>query len=237
TLRMTVGNDDGQMHAIQRARRRKQHLLQKLRELHLLEDVNRPHTWGGSRRHHSHCITAPQFPPPPPPANQNFFITAASGPTDLPGTVLPGNTIRQHQRRYITKIRLSSACARSMLAFVCLCVFVLDMVELMLMQNAQMHQIIMHNMMLNAMPPMVLSPPGGLGPYQGNHFFGRAHDKPRANAVYHHHHFGPTPTAPHLPPINYSTYAPGSPLASGGPADGQASLFHHATAPVTLPPL
>uniref|UniRef100_A0A672HVP6 DUF4587 domain-containing protein n=1 Tax=Salarias fasciatus TaxID=181472 RepID=A0A672HVP6_SALFA len=158
--------------------------------------------------------------PSPSGFNTTVSSTVASGPTDLPGTVLPGNTIRQHQRRYITKIRLSSACARSMLAFVCLCVFVLDMVELMLMQNAQMHQIIMHNMMLNAMPPMVL-----------------AHDKPRANAVYHHHHFGPTPTAPHLPPINYSTYAPGSPLASGGPADGQASLFHHATAPVTLPPL
>lgn len=27
-----------------------------------------------------------------------------------------------------------------------------DMVELMLMQNAQMHQIIMHNMMLKALP-------------------------------------------------------------------------------------
>ena len=33
------------------------------------------------------------------------------------------------------------------------------MVELMLMQNAQMHQIIMHNMMLKAMPPML--PAGG----------------------------------------------------------------------------
>lgn len=31
----------------------------------------------------------------------------------------------------------------------------------MLMQNAQMHQIIMHNMMLKAMPPMVMSPLGG----------------------------------------------------------------------------
>lgn len=29
------------------------------------------------------------------------------------------------------------------------------------MQNAQMHQIIMHNMMLKAMPPMALSPPSG----------------------------------------------------------------------------
>lgn len=35
------------------------------------------------------------------------------------------------------------------------------MVELMLMQNAQMHQIIMHNMMLKAMPTMAQSPPAG----------------------------------------------------------------------------
>lgn len=31
----------------------------------------------------------------------------------------------------------------------------------MLMQNAQMHQIIMHNMMLKAMPPMAMPPLGG----------------------------------------------------------------------------
>lgn len=40
-----------------------------------------------------------------------------------------------------------------------------DMVELMLMQNAQMHQIIMHNMMLKALPPTAAringSPPAG----------------------------------------------------------------------------
>lgn len=42
-----------------------------------------------------------------------------------------------------------------------MCILLLDMVELMLMQNAQMHQIIMHNMMLKAMPPMFMSPLGG----------------------------------------------------------------------------
>lgn len=42
-----------------------------------------------------------------------------------------------------------------------MCILYVDMVELMLMQNAQMHQIIMHNMMLKAMPPMAMSPPGG----------------------------------------------------------------------------
>lgn len=35
------------------------------------------------------------------------------------------------------------------------------MVELMLMQNAQMHQIIMHNMMLKALPPMASGTNGG----------------------------------------------------------------------------
>ena len=47
------------------------------------------------------------------------------------------------------------------------------MVEMMLMQNAQMHQIIMQNMMLKAIPPLAMSLPGGAGhqvphtPHQG----------------------------------------------------------------------
>lgn len=33
----------------------------------MLEDLNRPHTWGGSRRQHqSHFVAAPQLPPPLP---------------------------------------------------------------------------------------------------------------------------------------------------------------------------
>uniref|UniRef100_A0A8C8B126 DUF4587 domain-containing protein n=1 Tax=Otus sunia TaxID=257818 RepID=A0A8C8B126_9STRI len=36
-----------------------------------------------------------------------------------------------------------------------------DMVEMMLMQNAQMHQIIMQNMMLKALPPMAFTQPAG----------------------------------------------------------------------------
>lgn len=35
------------------------------------------------------------------------------------------------------------------------------MVEMMLMQNAQMHQIIMQNMMLKALPPMSFAQPAG----------------------------------------------------------------------------
>lgn len=49
-----------------------------------------------------------------------------------------------------------------------------DMVEMMLMQNAQMHQIIMQNMMLKAMPPLGMSPPGGPGLYAPT-YFGQVH--------------------------------------------------------------
>jgi len=34
-----------------------------------------------------------------------------------------------------------------------------DMVEMMLMQNAQMHQIIMQNMMLKSLPPTAFAQP------------------------------------------------------------------------------
>lgn len=49
--------------------------------------------------------------------------------------------------------------------FACAFLLCVDMVEMMLMQNAQMHQIIMQNMMLRAMPPLGLSPPGGPSHY------------------------------------------------------------------------
>lgn len=86
--------------------------------------------------------------------------TTASDYSDSTTSAIPCTTLRQHQRGYATEkmyLFLSPPCIHM---FVCiLCV---DMVELMLMQNAQMHQIIMHNMMLKAIPPMALSPPGGL---------------------------------------------------------------------------
>ncbi|XP_051244808.1 uncharacterized protein C21orf58 isoform X4 [Dicentrarchus labrax] len=58
---------DGQFDRLQRALRRKQDLLQRLREQHMLEDLNRPHTWGGSQRQYkAHFFPAPQPPPPLP---------------------------------------------------------------------------------------------------------------------------------------------------------------------------
>lgn len=37
-----------------------------------------------------------------------------------------------------------------------------DMVEMLLLQNAQMHQVAMQSLMLRALPPPVPAPPGGL---------------------------------------------------------------------------
>nr|XP_020469711.1 proline-rich protein 29-like isoform X1 [Monopterus albus] len=125
-----------------------------------------------------------------------------------------------------------------------------DMVELMLMQNAQMHQIIMHNMMLKAMPPMALLPPGGsshyathnvyLGQdcYQGNPNLVKPDFKPRGSSVHHHHHhYGPTPAAPQLPLISYPTWLQGVSPIPGRQAEGHLPSLHQVTTPITLPPL
>ncbi|RXM94571.1 hypothetical protein EOD39_17849 [Acipenser ruthenus] len=127
-----------------------------------------------------------------------------------------------------------------------------DMVELMLMQNAQMHQIIMHNMMLKAIPPMALSPTGTGNPppppaqhSQDHHFGGPIivkSDKPRGSSVHHHHHYsppefqGPPPPA-QLPPIGYPMWPPMMPQNPMGQAGGYQPAVHHVTGPTTLPAL
>uniref|UniRef100_A0A667XXF7 Zgc:112416 n=1 Tax=Myripristis murdjan TaxID=586833 RepID=A0A667XXF7_9TELE len=126
-----------------------------------------------------------------------------------------------------------------------------DMMELMLMQNAQMHQIIMHNMMLKAVPPMALSPPGGhmhssmhttylrQDGYQGNPIAVRPDVKPRGSAVHHHHHHhhNPIPAAPQLPSIGYPAWLPMVSSVPAGQAGGHLPSAHHVTGPVTLPPV
>ncbi|XP_032365133.1 uncharacterized protein C21orf58 [Etheostoma spectabile] len=235
---------DGELDQLHRALRRKQDLLQRLREQHMLEDLNRPHTRGGSQRQYkSHFFTAPQ-PPPPPPLHQP--VPALSFPP-RPPPVLPQpsriiqQTLPQQPaaiiQQLLPQLPQSYPAPRSGSIKE-------DMVELMLMQNAQMHQIIMHNMMLKAMPPML--PAGGpslcvpqttyLGQdgYQGNPIFLRPDVKPRGHAVHHHYHYGPTLAAPQLPPISQPTWLPG---VSSDPGGGHLPSIHHATDPLRLPPL
>ncbi|KAG7326979.1 hypothetical protein KOW79_010380 [Hemibagrus wyckioides] len=98
-----------------------------------------------------------------------------------------------------------------------------DMVELMLMQNAQMHQIIMHNMMLKALPPMAAGTNRGPPAGQENSIKAKG-------AVHHHHHYGPPP----LPPIGYSAWPSMMAPERGG---AYQPSIQHITGPVTLPPL
>uniref|UniRef100_A0A3B4ULB6 Zgc:112416 n=1 Tax=Seriola dumerili TaxID=41447 RepID=A0A3B4ULB6_SERDU len=241
---------DGQMDALHRALRRKQDLLQRLREQHMLEDLSRPHTWGGPQRHHqSQFVAAPPplptmvpthihhpapvlpfLPPPPPPR-----IVQQTLPQQ-PATIIQQLPPQQPLIAQIPPPHPYPAPRSGSIKE--------DMVELMLMQNAQMHQIIMHNMMLKAMPPMAFSPLGGSIPnlyfqdsYQGTPIFVRQDVKPRGNAVHHHHHYGPTPAGPQLPPISYPTWLPGVSSVPAGQAGGHLSSLHHVSAPITLPPL
>ncbi|XP_075963856.1 uncharacterized protein C21orf58 homolog [Anarhichas minor] len=214
---------DGHLDQLQCALRRKQDLLKRLREQHILEDLNRPHTWGGShkkckshfftslpplplhQRHSALISKTPQSPAPPPPP-----LSLSAAIPQQPASII--QQLPQHQP-LITQIPYPALRSGSIKE---------DMVELMLMQNAQMHQTIMHNMMLKAMPPML--PPGvpcycapqttylGQDSYQGNHIFVRPDVKPRGSAVHHHHHhhhhYGTTPAAPQLPPISHPTWPP-----------------------------
>nr|XP_020469712.1 uncharacterized protein C21orf58-like isoform X2 [Monopterus albus] len=257
-------SNDGQMDALHRALRRKRDLLQRLREQHMLEYLNRPHTWGGSRRYpQPHFVTAPQPPQPFPPMAPSHIhhpvpvlpslTLPPPAPPQAPRIIQqtlpqqPATIIQQlpQQQPLITQIpppQLYPAPRSGSIKE--------DMVELMLMQNAQMHQIIMHNMMLKAMPPMALLPPGGsshyathnvyLGQdcYQGNPNLVKPDFKPRGSSVHHHHHhYGPTPAAPQLPLISYPTWLQGVSPIPGRQAEGHLPSLHQVTTPITLPPL
>uniref|UniRef100_A0A673B8N1 Zgc:112416 n=1 Tax=Sphaeramia orbicularis TaxID=375764 RepID=A0A673B8N1_9TELE len=232
------------MSALHRALRRKQDLLQKLKEQYMLEDHSRPHTWGGTHRYypqppprlspmgpihvHQPGSALPTVPPPPP------QVQDLPRPPHIIQQTLPQQpaTIIQQlpqQQPLITQISPPLPYPTSRPGSI-----KEDMVELMLMQNAQMHQIIMHNMMLKAMPPMALSPPGGSYPsYLGFVIY----KTPRGSSVHHHHHYGSSPAAPQLPPLTYPVWAPGITSFPDGHSGGQLPTMHHVTVPITLPPL
>ncbi|XP_035024757.2 uncharacterized protein C21orf58 [Hippoglossus stenolepis] len=247
---------DGHLDALHGALRRKQDLLQRLREQHMLEDLHRPHTWGGSRRQYqSHFVTVPPRPPalpsivpthihhpapaltflpPPPPAVPPRIIQQTL--PQHPATIIQQLPQQQPLIAQIPQPQLYPALRSGSVKE--------DMVELMLMQNAQMHQIIMHNILLKAMPPMALSPTRGpdicathvgQDSYQRNPIFVQPDVRTRGGAVHHHHHYGPHPAATQLPPISYPPW-----LSSGvpaGQAGGHLPPLHHATAPIPLPPV
>nr|XP_014344931.1 PREDICTED: uncharacterized protein C21orf58 homolog isoform X2 [Latimeria chalumnae] len=239
---------DGHEDALHSALRRRKDLLQKLREQHVLEELARPHTWGGTRRKHHRLESIQQAPPiniyqppPPPPPPEPPRIIQHTMPQQ------PATIIQQlpQQQPLITQIPPLQALPPIRSGSI-----KEDMVELMLMQNAQMHQIIMHNMMLKALPPVAFSQPGALmGPpttQQDVHVASPVvlrSEKPRPSSVHHHHHYSSTgmqqtlPQAP-LPPIGYPMWPPMMSSNPMGQTGGFPPSIHHMTGqPTALPAL
>ncbi|KAM8906852.1 uncharacterized protein C21orf58 homolog [Lycaon pictus] len=117
-----------------------------------------------------------------------------------------------------------------------------DMVEMMLMQNAQLHQILMHSLMLRALPSSVFSPLGAsqVAPLHPGL------QRPRAPSVHHHHHYAPPapgslPACPPWPALLATLQpAPGllpalhplaGPAAAGSPPASDGALPTQAAGP------
>uniref|UniRef100_A0A8C5WEK6 Chromosome 21 open reading frame 58 n=1 Tax=Leptobrachium leishanense TaxID=445787 RepID=A0A8C5WEK6_9ANUR len=247
---------DGQEEALQSALRRRKDLLHRLREQHLLEEITRPHTWEGSRRpkiraeplqpvapvqyYQTHPNPEPPmryYPPPPPPEPPRIIQQ------QLPQQ--PTTIIQQlpAQQPLITQIPSSQTFQPPRSGSI-----KEDMVEMMLMQNAQMHQIIMQNMMLKALPPLAMQQPAANTPQpqvpQDSHFAGpvvlRA-DKIRPSSVHHHHHYTP-PNHPPLPPTmqpgpGYPMWSQMMPSNTMGHFGGFPPTIHHVTGPTSTLPI
>ncbi|XP_009957482.1 PREDICTED: uncharacterized protein C21orf58-like [Leptosomus discolor] len=193
---------------LQNALRRRKDLLQELREQHLLEELSQlPAPAGGHCHNHRAAPThIYQIPFPAPQVEPPRIIQQAMPPQ-------PATIIQQLPQPppLITQIPPAQPFAASHSGSI-----KEDMVEMMLMQNAQMHQIIMQNMMLKALPPMTFAQPGGAS----SPLLQRAQqdlqfaaplavkaDRPRPSAVHHHHHYPPAGTllVPHRSFLSTST--------------------------------
>ncbi|KFO96880.1 Uncharacterized protein C21orf58, partial [Calypte anna] len=174
------------------ALRRRKDLLQELREQHLLEELSQPPA--PARGHYHNDRAAPpsvyQIPFPGPQAEPPRIIQQTMPPQ-------PATIIQQLPQPppLITQIPPAQPFAAPRSGSI-----KEDMVEMMLMQNAQMHQIIMQNMMLKVLPPMAFTQPAGassplLQQAQQDLQFAAPlavkTDRPRPSAVHHHHHYPP----------------------------------------------
>uniref|UniRef100_A0A8C3NQD2 Chromosome 21 open reading frame 58 n=1 Tax=Cyanoderma ruficeps TaxID=181631 RepID=A0A8C3NQD2_9PASS len=138
---------------LQNALRQRKDLLQELREQHLLEELSQPPAPAGGHCH-DHRAALPQVYEIPFPASQVEppRIIQQTMPTQ------PATIIQQlpQPSPLITQIPPAQTFAAPRSGSI-----KEDMVEMMLMQNAQMHQVMMQNMMLKALPPTAFTQLGG----------------------------------------------------------------------------
>ncbi|XP_023381578.1 uncharacterized protein C21orf58 homolog [Pteropus vampyrus] len=216
-----VSGDEVALHS---ALRRRKALLQRLREQLLLEELARG------------AVLSPPVSPrgvytaasPPPPAPEPLRIIQHPVPQP-PATIVqqlpqPPLTTQTPAAQALPAQRSGSIKE--------------DMVEMLLLQSAQMHQVIMHNLMLQALPLPVPVPPRGHPTLQ---------DLPRAPPaglraerqkpphVHHHHYYAPpaplqvTP-APGLP-VPYPAWSPAVSAATLPPAASFLPTVRHVAGP------
>ncbi|XP_048358493.1 uncharacterized protein C21orf58 homolog [Sphaerodactylus townsendi] len=229
-------------YALQSALRRRKDLLQQLREQNLLEEFSQPR--GSPRMQRKHYRREPEYvyqapppahllPPPPPPPPPPPRIIQQTLPQQ-PATII--QQIPQHPP-LITQIPSPQAFPPAPRSGS----IKEDMVEMMLMQNAQMHQIIMQNMMLKSLPP---PPPPAYSPANGPTAPLLHHgqllpapivvrmEKMRPSAV-HHHHYTPTGLPAMPPQLGFPTWPSVIPPGLGSQMGGFPSDSHHLPIPAT----
>lgn len=221
-------NYNGHDYALQSALKRRKDLLQQLREQKLLEDCSVPQRFPGIQR--KHCRLEPgsiyetplSFAEPPRIIQQTL--------PQQPATII--QQIPQHQP-LITQIPPPQPFPVPRSGSI-----KEDMVEMMLMQNAQMHQIIMQNMMLKSLPPPSYTPANGTGVpmlQPGQQLTAPVvvkTEKSRPSTVHHHHY-----TPPGLPAIpsqfGFSMWPSVMPPGLGAQLGGFPSDIHHMSIPAT----
>ncbi|XP_017598251.1 PREDICTED: uncharacterized protein C21orf58 homolog isoform X1 [Corvus brachyrhynchos] len=192
---------------LQSALRRRKDLLQELRDQHLLEELSQPPAPAGGHCH-NHRAALPQVYQIPFPASQVEppRIIQQMMPTQ------PATIIQQlpQPSPLITQIPPAQPFAAPRSGNI-----KEDMVEMMLMQNAQMHQIMMQNMMLKALPLTALAQLGGASCAVLQHTQQELQpaaplavkaDRPRPPVVHHHHHYPPMGVFP-VPPRSFPSTA------------------------------
>uniref|UniRef100_A0A673VE58 DUF4587 domain-containing protein n=1 Tax=Suricata suricatta TaxID=37032 RepID=A0A673VE58_SURSU len=223
------GSEDGPDAAALSALRRRKDLLQRLRAQHLLEEVsqaqartgvNRGGAWGSA--------LPPEVPPagiypaisPPPPALEPPRIIQHLAPQP------PATIIHQlPQQPLVAQIPPLQAFPTQRSGSI-----KEDMVEMMLMQNAQMHQIIMQNLMLKALPsggsqaaPLHPAPQDPQGA-PAVHLRAQRQKPP---SVHHHHHYAP-PAPLQASPAGHSVWPS---VVSATALPPAAGFLHHMAGP------
>nr|XP_019572616.1 PREDICTED: uncharacterized protein C21orf58 homolog [Rhinolophus sinicus] len=201
---LSPGHEDPPDTALQSALRTRRDLLQRLWEQHLADKLLR--TWRGPSTAARGPVLSPQLPP------GSYGTTSQP----LPAPELPLQVIQHQVPQPPTTIILTAPPLS-------------DMVEMLLLQAAQMHQVIMQSLMLQALPPSALAPS------RGPPAVPRAEKRKPPSVHHHHHHYAPPAPLQAVPapgsPAPYSVWSPVVPATALPPAASFLPTVRHVTGP------